>query len=868
MGDASNMWSSSFGPGIWANKDEDKPPPGSGGHRSEGSTSLEAILATFIPTFLTAVITLLIFLQLRGRYPNIYSPRTYFGGVPKKDRTPQQGLGRYDWLNSFRTLDDRFILRHQSIDAYLWCRFLKTMIFVCFVGCCITWPVLFPVNATGGGDSTELDRISFSNVTGKKRLYAHAAVAWVFLGFVMFTVAREKVFLRELRQAYYLSKPVSERLSSRTVLYMHPSNKTITDDDLERVYSEGARKHWVVTDVSDLQNLVDSRNSNAMALEAAQVSLIRQIHKKELNSHGGELDIRNAEKQVRPSHRLFPLFGQKVDAITWFRDNATSDAKKLEDGRNGVSNSNTASGGQTAIFVEYATQAAARKAYHHLSFGRPLQLEPRFIGLQPKEVLWQNVGQGQTKRLSKKSAATALAVLMIIFWSIPVGIIGTISNLNYLTDKVPFLRFMDDLPGWLQGLITGLLPPTILSWLVSYVPKFFRKLARRFEPTIPQAEKLTQAWYFAFQLIQVFLVTTFTSGAAAVATQIAREPGMVPALLAENLPKASNFYLTYFILQGTASAAQNVLNWSDLAQYIAYDRLIDRTPRAKYERYTWMKGISWGTVYPKFANFAVIAIAYSCIAPLTLGFAAIGIYFYYLSYRYNLLFVIQTKIDTKGDAYATAFQHIFTGVYLSELCLIGLFSVRKAPGPSIMMVVLLILTILYHVTLNRLLKPIERLLPPHLRQEDEEAPLVDGDEYTADVHPDQGTTQASNIKRRAPGWIPSAVFDVLERLLLPDVNSHRVLKTWFEDPDALDEAHPNEDQLANAYVNPVLTSKMPKLWLVRDSAEISKREIDENEKAGISTTDEGAELDNKNHVVWDRRNGGSDIPIFKETVKY
>lgn len=75
---------------------------------------------------------------------------------------------------------------------------------------------------------------------------------------------------------------------------------------------------------------------------------------------------------------------------------------------------------------------------------------------------------------------------------------------------------------------------------------------------------MTQAWYFAFQLIQVFLITTFSSGAAAVATKIAREPRLAPELLAENLPKASNFYLTYFILQGTASAAQNILNWSGL----------------------------------------------------------------------------------------------------------------------------------------------------------------------------------------------------------------------------------------------------------------------------------------------------------------
>lgn len=129
------------------------------------------------------------------------------------------------------------------------------------------------------------------------------------------------------------------------------------------------------------------------------------------------------------------------------------------------------------------------------------------------------------------------------------------------------------------------------------------------EPTNSQAELKTQTWYYAFQVIQVFLVTTFTSGAAAVARKVAQDPTSLPNRLAKNLPKASNFYLTYFILQGTASAAKNVLNYGDLLEYLGYDRFFDKTPRAKYNRYTQMKGISWGSVYPKFANMAIIGMS-------------------------------------------------------------------------------------------------------------------------------------------------------------------------------------------------------------------------------------------------------------------
>lgn len=37
--------------------------------------------------------------------------------------------------------------------------------------------------------------------------------------------------------------------------------------------------------------------------------------------------------------------------------------------------------------------------------------------------------------------------------------------------------------------------------------------------TLAQVELRTQGWYFAFQVVQVFLITTFSSGASKVASK-------------------------------------------------------------------------------------------------------------------------------------------------------------------------------------------------------------------------------------------------------------------------------------------------------------------------------------------------------------
>jgi hypothetical protein len=105
---------------------------------------------------------------------------------------------------------------------------------------------------------------------------------------------------------------------------------------------------------------------------------------------------------------------------------------------------------------------------------------------------------------------------------------------------------------------------------------------------------------------------------------------------------------------------------------------------------------------------------YSCIAPLVLGFAAIGLVLFYLSYRYMLLYTAQPKIDTKGHSYTLSLQHMLTGVYIAELCLIGLFSLRGAFGPTVLLGILLIVTIVFTILTNRYFAPLEQYLPADL----------------------------------------------------------------------------------------------------------------------------------------------------------
>jgi len=77
---------------------------------------------------------------------------------------------------------DSFVLNHSTLDGFLFLRYMKVLCVIALVGCCITWPILFPLHVHGGGTSTQLDILTFGNVTNANYCYVHAFVAWVYFG--------------------------------------------------------------------------------------------------------------------------------------------------------------------------------------------------------------------------------------------------------------------------------------------------------------------------------------------------------------------------------------------------------------------------------------------------------------------------------------------------------------------------------------------------------------------------------------------------------------------------------------------------------------------------------------------------------------
>ena len=230
---------------------------------------------------------------------------------------------------------DSTILRTSGLDGYFFLRYLRKAQFICFVGCCLTFPILFPINITGGGKGQGLDKLSFSNCTVTNRLYAHVLVGYVFFGFILYTIYSELIYYANLRQAYMFSSLYAPRISARTVLITSIPKEYMNEAALRRVFDH-AKRVWINKDTEELAELVKEQTEVAMKLEAAEVKLIKMADAARRKAGGDvpsaedlEQDIEDGEsgsvaakwldRKNRPMHKLKFLVGEKVDTIDWCR---------------------------------------------------------------------------------------------------------------------------------------------------------------------------------------------------------------------------------------------------------------------------------------------------------------------------------------------------------------------------------------------------------------------------------------------------------------------------------------------------------------------------------------------------------------------
>ena len=454
-----------------------------------------------------------------------------------------------------------------------------------------------------------------------------------------------------------------------------------------------------------------------------------------------------------------PFVGKKVDTIDYCRTelarlNLAIEHDQREPEKYPLMNS---------AFIQFNHQVAAHMACQSVSHHIPMQMAPRAVEISPTDVLWNNMSIRWWERWVRTFLIFALVIGLVLLWALPVALTAAVANVTALAKEYPWLGWLAGIPQEIQGIIQGVLPPLLLALLLVVLPLLLRFLAKLQGVFTGTAAELSVSWFFfLFLFVQVFFIVTVSASLSSIVSQwkdITGNVTFIPNLLAQNIPNASNYFFSYILLQALSTSAGVLVQVGSLLAWFILAPIFDSTARQKWKRQVDLPSIQWGSFFPVYTNFACIGLIYSAIAPLMLVFLLITFSLFWFVYRFQTLYITKFKQDTGGLLFPQAVNQLFVGLYVMELCLIGLFSLVRDVDlvtgepigipclpQAIIMFVVLICTIAFQSLLSNSLGPLYRYLPITLeddavirdeefaRAQDKKFNLVEGEEEGGDIN--------------------------------------------------------------------------------------------------------------------------------------
>ncbi|KAL6234843.1 hypothetical protein BDW75DRAFT_251292 [Aspergillus navahoensis] len=254
---------------------------------------------------------------------------------------------------------------------------------------------------------------------------------------------------------------------------------------------------------------------------------------------------------------------------------------------------------------------------------------------------------------------------------------GLLSQLSYLETISIDLA---DLSDWQVSAIQGLVPQAALSLLMYCFPYIICALSN---------------FHVHFQDSSLFLAASISPGATTMIPDLVSGLQSIPLILARNLPKSCNYFFSYLVLQAVIETSTMLFQ---LPEGLWRGLLCGQAKPS-------MKRVRWSLVYPVFANLICICIIFTLLSPLILPIGLLTFKVFLIIYSYQATYVLESDRETSGLLYWEPVNSLFVGIYTMDLCLIGLFALQNAVGPTIMAATLLLGVAVVHKHVRSNLSP-------------------------------------------------------------------------------------------------------------------------------------------------------------------
>ncbi|CAK9063390.1 unnamed protein product [Durusdinium trenchii] len=642
------------------------------GVKKNADNDLETMRTAAAFNFLSSLVAFILFTVARYFFPAVYC---------KKELTDTQahhpasiwhqvlekpfGIGLLDWAFAVNRFQDEEVLKHASLDALMFLEFLSLGRQLALVWSIVLVGLLCPLHVFLHSVSlTDLNQLlSMTSFNGL--ILAHLPaneqliLVWAHVFAVWFVVASASRLiytaqLRFLEQRFiWLKRIPAPRATTLLVEHLPPECRS---DLALRFYfvrlfgPEAIVQAYVVRRTDRLRKLFQEHEHCSSQLHLEQVALgdsgtstsrrtcpcISTVDKEQLRSDLERLKVEISKEQRRVEEAVHQM-DLKVCSSAGF---VTFSSRRMC---------------MLAVSPQYRADAA------QLTVTMPPD---------PEDVIYEDLAKDPEMQAGGTVTAGVLLLLIFIIWAPMIA--------TFLDKVEPLILSVEN--DQLRRLLQGVMSTGVLKMFMSFLPTLFMAIIHNVLTLKAGAwaQLKLQDWFFAFQMVFVLLVTTIVGTILNVLEKILAHPGEVVYILADALPGFSDFYINYILLSCFLQVF-DLLRTVNLAKYVFYrSRNVEEDEARQLSEPEDQDSDGMGARMAKVALHLVVCTVFASCCPVILLIAwlyfAVGRY----TYGFLVIFAETKKPDMGGAFWVKSLRHLFLGLLVYILLMVGLLSRASA----------------------------------------------------------------------------------------------------------------------------------------------------------------------------------------------
>eukprot|EP00127_Corallochytrium_limacisporum_P004542 Clim_evm12s167 gene=Clim_evmTU12s167 len=618
------------------------------------------------------------------------------------------------------TATDQRIMRTLGLDAVLFTHTTRSALWTMIVTAVISIVVLVPVHYYAGGHQLGLSAFSIVNIPRKEndKLWVHVFLCYLLTGAWLVELLQDYGWFVALRQRF-LALPIASNVCCM-IRDVPRSMRDESNQTLLRYFQEVYGEEKVL----DVVFVRDTRNMNEILTE-----LNRLLKQKQ------DIILESEVLGRRPytwvwgweASQAVPLAGcipwppcRKADKESVLNLRLQRLDRALREAEEDLDEAVPTN----ICFVIFADTQVTNVALQSLIMPSPFGLDIERAP-EPNDIIWSRLvrGEGPLKRRTRMLVTSFLVILLVLFYTIPVGFISSLTTVTTLEYYMPWLKKILEQYPRIRDIMSGFLPTIGLRLFLALLPAIGEGFAfLRFLVTRTQVEDFTYAMVYIFTIFNVIIVFSFSGAILTELQHIIEKPKHALDILGETLPYQSTFFIMYVLLLAITTIPLRLLqighlfmcfwewftkkmdcvfnNYSHRRSSIIgedSEEYVSGHPYAREERQTidTVCESQIGELFAEHSLVMTICYVYAILSPLLVPFVCIYLAIALHFGKFMSLFQWQAVYITNGNSYPAIFDRRIGGIVLGQMTLAGVLFLKRNAMAALAVLPLIIMTLVF-----------------------------------------------------------------------------------------------------------------------------------------------------------------------------